>query len=111
MWSAIGKDRSISGSKHLSDLLLGAISGALKLDHVAGWLLSAGVDHLRNGLIERMMARRVEVALGREGIVATQSAEAIPLVRRCGFYLGPMRPDGVERLAAQAQPYPARPGS
>lgn len=107
MGPVLRQRRGYADAKNLSDLLLNVASDMAKLDPFTAWLMSMGSDHLRSRLIERMLAARVEVALGREGILAAQSRDAVLLVRRHGFYLGPLRQEGIARLTAQVGPHPS----
>ncbi len=97
--------------KGFSDLVLAGLTSPLHF--AAGWLLSFGVDPLRNRLIERMLKARVRTALCDEG-GRTASAGltpdgkgTMPLARKLGLYLGPLSGEGVKRLVATIDPHPA----
>lgn len=98
-------------AKGLSDLLLAAAT--TPVNFAAGWLLSFGLDPLRNRLIERMLKARVGNALREEGLraasagVGRDGARPVPLARTVGLYLGPLRDDGMKRLVAPVAPHPS----
>jgi hypothetical protein len=73
------------------------------------FLLSIGLDWSRNRLVERLVERRIDVALGNRGREATQNAGAVPLARELGLYLGPIKPEGSEHLLEDIKPYPVSP--
>jgi hypothetical protein len=106
--------KSWIAAKGLSDLLLAGVTSPLHF--AAGWLLSFGLDPLRNRLIERMLKARVANALRREGLEAASAgvrpdgSQPVPLARSMGLYLGPLRPDGMTQLVRDIDPHPdARP--
>jgi hypothetical protein len=100
------KKRRVAAER-LTDLMLATLIDPLRLMPVVGWSLSTCVDHFRTRIIERMLVRRLESALAKEGIVATQDRGAEPLVRKYGFYLGPLKYEGAAGLAARVGPHPA----
>jgi len=89
---------------------MGEVPGIM-LENVpaVGWILRLGFDYSKSGIIERLLKQRVRVALSEEGIAATQSAVATPLARRLGFYVGPLKADGVQKLADLVGRHPNAP--
>ncbi|HEY8949469.1 MAG TPA: hypothetical protein VIM56_11345 [Rhizomicrobium sp.] len=71
------------------------------------FLLPIGVDRVKNLLVERLMEARVDAALAQAGVEATQDARAVPLARRLGLYLGPIKTGGSEKLLSGISPHPA----
>ena len=92
--------------KSFGDLMVNVVTDAVKLTPVIGWALSTCLDHFRTRIIERMLVARVRASMVREGIHATQTRGAEPLVRTYGFYLGPLRQDGAAKLAGLVGPHP-----
>ncbi|KPF80423.1 hypothetical protein IP88_00470 [alpha proteobacterium AAP81b] len=106
------KKRWVAG-KGFSDLLLAGATSPLQLHFAAGWLLSFGLDPLRNRLIERMLKARVSSALREEGLRAASAGlgpsgqRPVPLARTMGLYLGPLHTNGLKQLVTHVDPYPA----
>lgn len=100
-------NRTLLGYKGFSELMLALATDGM-LTPYFGWMLSTGVDHFRTKIIERLLVSRLEISMLEEGIHATQTRDAIPLARKYGFYLGPLKADGAQRLADQVGPHPAQ---
>jgi hypothetical protein len=85
------------------DVAAEAVLAKYNLTWAGQYLLPIGIDHLKNRFIERIIARRAEVALGEPAVVAVQEGE--PLARRYGLYLGPLKPEGSASLLAGIKPF------
>jgi hypothetical protein len=98
-------------AKGFSDLLLAGATNAMPF--VASWILGCGIDPLRNQLIERMLKAKVGGALRQEGLRAASEglgpdgSGPVPLARKLGLYLGPLRQEGMKQLLEQVAPHPA----
>jgi hypothetical protein len=95
----------------LSDLLVAAVTSPLH--YAGGWLLGLGTDILKNKLIERMLEARVSAALTSEGVAAASTGidrrtgeMPVPLARKMGLYLGPLKQPGMKALTDKVSPHP-----
>ena len=61
-----------------------------------------GVDSLDGLMVERFVKAR----LMHEGVQADHKASAIPLVRKYGFYHGPINPQAARKFAEDVRPFP-----
>lgn len=98
----------------LSDLLVAAATSPLH--YAGGWLLGLGTDVVKNKLIERMLEARVTAALTSEGATAASAGInrktgelPVPLARKMGLYLGPLKQPGIKALTDQVSPHPDSP--
>ena len=100
-------------AKNLSDLVVSGGTEAIGLGVGGGWILSCGIDPLRNRLIERMLKANVAAALREEGLraasrgIGKDGSRPEPLARKLGLYLGPLCQEGIKRLVEKVDPHPA----
>lgn len=87
--------------EHLGELIIATATAPLT--PFAGWLLGVGKDSLKNRLFERVSKRRIEVALNKEGIRASQ--ERAPMTRDIGLYIGPLEKNGLAAMLARVGPH------
>lgn len=76
---------------------------------LVSFLFPLGFDHLKNRFIERLMARRLDVALREPGVIAQQQANAPSLARQYGLYMGPLNTDGAKAAIAPIKPFSSTP--